>query len=163
MNSRIRQFACIINLWLVFKYLGLDVLIGNSDCIWVDLAKCPKSADHRSSLQTLPALEKTQWCFYFYPQHGYIELVRNHFTASKKGFHWGGFWQNSGVQCMEITLLMPFIEHTCAYARWALMHRFLSVRLSVCLVSLDQNSKPGSNSVHKQHSSWHVSNTLLIF
>ncbi len=28
-----------------------------------------------------------------------------------------------------------FIEHTCAYARWALMHRFLSVRLS-----LDTNS-----------------------
>ncbi len=25
-----------------------------------------------------------------------------------------------------------FFEHTCAYARWAHMHRFLSVRLSVC-------------------------------
>ncbi len=32
-----------------------------------------------------------------------------------------------------------FFEHTCAYARWALMHRFLSVRPSVCL-SLDTNS-----------------------
>ncbi len=33
-------------------------------------------------------------------------------------------------------------EHTCAYARWAQMHRFLSVRPSVCLSvcpSLDQN------------------------
>ena len=30
-------------------------------------------------------------------------------------------------------------EHTCAYARWALMHCFLSVCPSVCLVSLDQN------------------------
>ncbi len=29
-----------------------------------------------------------------------------------------------------------FIEHTCAYARWAHMHRFLSV----CPMSLDQNS-----------------------
>ncbi len=28
--------------------------------------------------------------------------------------------------------------------------------LSVCPVSLDQNSKPGSNLFHKQHSSWHL-------
>ncbi len=29
------------------------------------------------------------------------------------------------------------IEHTCAYARWAHMHRFLYVRLSVCLSVCD--------------------------
>ena len=34
------------------------------------------------------------------------------------------------------------VEHTCAYARWAHMHRFLSVRL----VSLDQNSRLEVNS-----------------
>ncbi len=26
----------------------------------------------------------------------------------------------------------PIFEHTCAYAQWALMHHFLSVRPSIC-------------------------------
>ena len=28
--------------------------------------------------------------------------------------------------------IVPVFEHTCAYAQWANMHRFLSVHLSVC-------------------------------
>ena len=28
--------------------------------------------------------------------------------------------------------VLTIFEHTCAYARWAYMHRFASVRLSVC-------------------------------
>ncbi len=42
-------------------------------------------------------------------------------------------------QCIYRPTLVLIFEHTCAYARWAHMHRFLSVRLSVC-PSLDQNS-----------------------
>ncbi len=34
-----------------------------------------------------------------------------------------------------------FYYHTCSYARWAHMHRFLSVWPSISLVSFDQNSR----------------------
>ena len=44
-----------------------------------------------------------------------------------------------------------FFEHTCAYARWAFMHRFLSVRLW----SLDQNPKLENNSYLAKYSSSH--------
>ncbi len=46
---------------------------------------------------------------------------------------------------LDVHSLFLFIETTCAYARWAHMPRFLSVRLSVCLSVtrpkfLDKNS-----------------------
>ncbi len=43
--------------------------------------------------------------------------------------------------------LRGIFEHTCAYARWAHMHRFLSVRP----MSLDQNPRLENNSFLKQH------------
>ncbi len=56
-------------------------------------------------------------------------------------YAWGG---NVILLCYVVKLIILLLidpvmifEHTCAYARWALMHRFLSVcpsvRLSVCL------------------------------
>ena len=37
-----------------------------------------------------------------------------------------------GTGIFNIVFLLYFIEHTCAYAWWAHMHRFLSVRPPIC-------------------------------
>ena len=61
----------------------------------------------------------------------------------KKIWRWGGGLKDleedhacipiKKSDLVETVSEVKFFEHTCAYARWALMHRFLSVRLSVCL------------------------------